>query len=528
MKVAVVPVSLEIGGTEVNALELAAATMRLGHDVVVISRPGPMQKVAEGLGLRVRLVDFPLSGRPRPKSVQLLRRSLREERPDIVHAYEERIAVEAFYAVGVVGDTPIVMTEYCMRAHFMTPRSIPVVAGTAEVADAHRSTWGHNDVFVIEPPVDTVANSPDSKSGETQREAWGIERSEKLVVIVSRLDLYFKIDSIIDAIDAVACVAKDGVPARLMVVGDGEAMPALAQRADRINGDAGREIITLAGAMLDPIPAYRAADVVVGMGGSILRAMAIGKPTILVGERGYCRSLRSDTVQPMLKQGFWGIGDGRRGDRRLAALIEGTLGLTESQRGSIGEWGRKLVVERFGLEASGEKLVDVYASVASRDKNRKVALKETMRVPFAVGLDLMTYRVPARLRRAGVMRAGAEGEHYASAQFSLRTHLEGWRGDYPNSRAGGGKIVSCVCTGVVWRRTARERADRRTCGGWGSALTEWAVVGGGGQWSYRESVSSRPGRSSWTRLGLDPGCVVPAHLYAARSLRHTDRVRQQK
>ena len=42
MKIMVMPIDLEIGGSEINAIDLAAAVHRHGHDVVVIGRHGPL------------------------------------------------------------------------------------------------------------------------------------------------------------------------------------------------------------------------------------------------------------------------------------------------------------------------------------------------------------------------------------------------------------------------------------------------------------------------------------------------------
>ena len=47
---------------------------------------------------------------------------------------------------------------------------------------------------------------------------------------------------------------------------------------------AGRQVVLLTGEIADPRPAYAAADVVVGQGGSALRGMAFGKPLVVVGE----------------------------------------------------------------------------------------------------------------------------------------------------------------------------------------------------------------------------------------------------
>ena len=57
--------------------------------------------------------------------------------------------------------------------------------------------------------------------------------------------------------------------------------------------------------MLDPRPAYAAADIVIGMGGSSLRGMAFGKPTIVVGI-GSSRRFFSRDERPLLHYGLYG------------------------------------------------------------------------------------------------------------------------------------------------------------------------------------------------------------------------------
>ena len=63
-------------------------------------------------------------------------------------------------------------------------------------------------------------------------------------------------------------------PLRLIIVGDGEVRSELNRLAAETNAKLGRTAVVLAGALLDPRPAYAAADVVVGMGGSPLGGMA--------------------------------------------------------------------------------------------------------------------------------------------------------------------------------------------------------------------------------------------------------------
>jgi hypothetical protein len=53
MKILVFAHHLEIGGTQVNAIEISAALRDLhGHNVVLFATPGPMVKLIEKKGLR--------------------------------------------------------------------------------------------------------------------------------------------------------------------------------------------------------------------------------------------------------------------------------------------------------------------------------------------------------------------------------------------------------------------------------------------------------------------------------------------
>ena len=87
MHVVQVLVSLNLGGSELVAVELSEHLLAAGHRVSVIAADGP-------LGERVRvggaeLLDWPI-GRKRPATLRYisrLREWLAAERPDIVHVH---------------------------------------------------------------------------------------------------------------------------------------------------------------------------------------------------------------------------------------------------------------------------------------------------------------------------------------------------------------------------------------------------------------------------------------------------------
>ena len=72
---------------------------------------------------------------------------------------------------------------------------------------------------------------------------------------------------------------------------------------------------------MDPRPAYAGADLVVGMGSSALRALAIGRPLIVQGEDAFSEIFEPQTYDLFLKQGFYGLGDKKPGAQLLARQI---------------------------------------------------------------------------------------------------------------------------------------------------------------------------------------------------------------
>ena len=102
-------------------------------------------------------------------------------------------------------------------------------------------------------------------------------------------------------------------------------------------------------------PAYAAADVVVGMGGSALRGMAFAKPVIVVGEKNFAEVFDQDTAQGFYDRGIYGLGDGSRGHQPLATRIERLAHGPDRMR-SIGGFSREFVLKHFSLETVADAL----------------------------------------------------------------------------------------------------------------------------------------------------------------------------
>src|SRR5260370_16354183 len=95
VKVLVYPPAMEIGGSQLNALEIAAAVRDRGHEVTVVSRPGPLLKSVRRLGLSPVPLDPPPRRVPSPHAAAPLTRLSPGSGGDIVHGYEGPPPVEA-------------------------------------------------------------------------------------------------------------------------------------------------------------------------------------------------------------------------------------------------------------------------------------------------------------------------------------------------------------------------------------------------------------------------------------------------
>ena len=371
MKVLVYPNDIAIiGGSQINAIDLAAAVSDAGHEVVMYGIEGILARYIEEKGLRF-IPARRLRYRPAPSRIAQLMTIARRERVDLIHAYEWPACLDAYFGAHLVGGVPLLCTVLSMEVPPLIPDSVPLVLGTEELADEARRTRAN--VSVVEPPIDVDADHP-GIDGDGFRRAHGVNDDDILVVTVSRLSIELKLDALVEAIDAVGLLARHH-RVRLIIVGDGEARHQLEARAAKVNERIGRQIVVLAGPMMDPRPAYAAADVVAGMGSSAMRALAIGKPVIIQGAGGFSLPFGPENLDTFLWQGFWGVGTGEHHGERLASQLR-PLVADRELRERLGGYGRKIVEERFSISRAAGTIEGLYAATVRQKSPRHRRARE--------------------------------------------------------------------------------------------------------------------------------------------------------
>ncbi len=347
--------TMEIGGTQINAIELARTVAELGHESIVFGPPGDITHVVEEFGLE--FVAAPPAGEPPAvRTSMAIWRLARKRKVDLIHAHYWTPAVEAAYGGFLTRGIPTVATIYTPEVpRWALPRSMPIIVGTAELAESERGYRPRT--YLLEPPVDTVANAPVADTSGA-RARFGLRPDETAIFVVCRLTPELKREGLLAAARVMGNLA-GAHRLRLFIIGDGPSRAEIQAQADLANAAAGREVVTLTGQMTDPRDAYAAADIMLGMGGSALRAMAFGKPLVVQGERGYWRLLTPESLDFFLDKGWYWLGDGSDGAPLLQEILLGLLDRRDTWA-SLGALAREVIVSRFSLEAAGRQLVEIY------------------------------------------------------------------------------------------------------------------------------------------------------------------------
>ncbi|ACL41852.1 glycosyl transferase group 1 [Pseudarthrobacter chlorophenolicus A6] len=397
MRILVYPHELAMGGSQINALDLAAAVRELGHDVCIYATDGVLLD-------KVNELELPYIRAPRsrysvdPGTIRKLNSTVRQMNIDIVHAYEWTAIVNTGFGPHLTGKPKAVMTVLSMDIPDFLPRDIPMIVGTQGLAELEAQR--RDNVHVIEPPINTELNK--SRGTDTARRQIGIPSQSLVVSIIGRLTTDLgKLDGVLAAIRVIDKLAlvRDVI---LAIAGDGEGFTEVHGLASTVNQRHGREVVRVLGNVLDPRPVYDAADVVLGMGSSALRGMAFSKPLIVQGRCGFWRTASPETEAQFLKDGWFGtVG---AGEVELESALSELLA-DAPRREMLGDYGRRLVEERFGVAQAAERLVSIYRAQLSAPRKPAAHAASVARS----GFETAKFRLSMRRQMRSVRMTNSPG-----------------------------------------------------------------------------------------------------------------------
>ena len=361
--------SLEMGGTQINAVDLADGVRSFGFEPHLAGWRGPtmgLVEVAGRRGLSIEVLQRSATSVGRARTVAALYQGLK---PDLVHVYGGVEARAGFWGAALLGRVPLILTVYEMRIPRNFYRSPALVVGTGYLAEAYAKRRG--PTVLISPPVDTTRDQVISAGGE-QLDAGRPAQGRIRLVMVTRVDEAMKARHIEAAMATMRHLPEH---VDLTVVGTGDAMHRLSRLATDTNGELGRTAVQMVGEMTDPRPAYAAADIIMGMGSSAARGLSFGKPLVVIGEYGVPELFTPMSSLSIFHRSFW---NERRPSRETEAIEDLLQPLVQDQRlrEELGVYGRGFAERNFSLREMTDRLAALYGSMATSGSWRSDWLRD--------------------------------------------------------------------------------------------------------------------------------------------------------
>jgi polysaccharide pyruvyl transferase CsaB len=366
MKILMATMGLDIGGAETHIVELAKQLRKEGHDVCVASNGGVFVSELEQAGIRHEKV--PMHRRNifcMLRSLVLLRRLIRRERPDIVHAHAR---IPAFLC-GVLHRTmgfPFVTTDHGVFdtsgiLKYVSHWGEKTLAVSEDIKDYLMDNYSvpAEDIIVTVNGIDTEKFSP-SVSGASVASELGLDPDHPILTHVSRLDdrsalVARQLIDLAEALDR----AVPGV--QLVIVGGGSLLGKLRARADRVNQALGRRCVILTGPRTDVNLILAVSQVFVGVSRAALEAMAAACPVIVAGTAGYIGVFDETQLSLAKNTNFCCRGcPPSTGDRLLADLTRVFRDMDEDRRQALGAYGRQVVLDLYSVRRMTQDTLAAY------------------------------------------------------------------------------------------------------------------------------------------------------------------------
>lgn len=362
--IALLCMSLNIGGAETHIYELAKALTAQGHTVTVFSNGGVYADALQQEG--IRHIKTPLHTKTASSlltSYRILKQEFKTNRPSVVHSHT-RISNFIGGMVCRKLHLPMVTTvHFNFRCNFFFRRFSDWGQRALAVSEDLKTYLVKN--YQYNPAhVALTVNGIDMERFKKQdasafRASLGIAPEEKMILMVSRLDKEASIH-VSRFLDIAPKVFKRVPDSRLVIVGNGKLYRDFERRAEEINRALGKEFILMQGAKTNIEEYTAAADLFVGISRSALEAMASKVPTVLLGNLGYL-GLYSDAIQKeCIETNLTCRGYPYPKEEALIDLVCGCL--TGKDLSTETEEGYRLVQNHFSIHIMADSALAQYQS----------------------------------------------------------------------------------------------------------------------------------------------------------------------
>ena len=289
--IALLTMSLNIGGAETHIFELACELARRGNTVTVFSAGGVYADKLINNG--VSHIIAPLNKKDPVslyRSYKILCDFVKKIHPDVIHSHTRISNYTANIVCKQFGIPLVTTVHFNFKTGFFQKmfskwgnRAIAVSEDLKTyAADSYGYPREHISVTVNGINLNTFCKRDDTKL----KKQLGIKDNQKVLLCVSRLDEVAG-DHVFHVLNMAERIYKNNPECRIVIVGSGTRYNEFVKKADGINAVTAKDFIQLVGPQTDIFRFCNIADLFVGISRAALEAMASLVPTELKGNSCY-------------------------------------------------------------------------------------------------------------------------------------------------------------------------------------------------------------------------------------------------
>ena len=397
--------SLGVGGAETHILELALELAGRGIDVHVASNGGYYADALKSAGVTHH--QIPMHERRAVsmlKSFFLMRKLIKREKPDIVHAHARipgficgllhkmmrftfvttaHFDFEVGHGLRYLtnwGQKTLAVSQdirhYLIEYYNLAPDDIIVTVNGVDTERfspvAHRAGYGEDSAAAPGSEDGTAASGAEGAAahGVTTAariaEELGLDLTRPVIVSVSRMDENAALTArlLID----IASGLNSRIPGiQLVIAGDGNIFGELCAKAAAVNESTGMNTVIMTGMRTDIEDILSVADVFAGVSRAALEALSEAVPVILSGNEGFIGLFTPEKEQIAVSTNFTCRNCAEPSqDLLFDEIISFFETVSVSERRKLGLFGRELILSDYSVKRMADDCLAAYEAASYR------------------------------------------------------------------------------------------------------------------------------------------------------------------
>jgi len=371
MKVMYVVFEAKLGGHVLSAFTVANEMKARGHEVLFVGKKG---RLTPRIETEMPFVDLEIPifhgsrqtyfTRRSWAAVGRLRRLIRERHVDLVHAFDAGSYMHCYLAC-LLEQRPVLCT-ICggVDPYYNLPPCHRLIVFSDEQKNKMITQWHWpaDRIEIIRNRLD-LKYIGDEKQRLTRDElaGFGIRPDLPLIIMITSFR-GLQINGIFRLIDALEIARGKNEFQMVFIGGESDEVESYAKRMDVRFG---KGAVLFLKPIEDAFRFLMHASIVMGVGRCAFEGMAYGKPTIVIGDKGFAGVVEPKSVEDLAYYNFSGRNQKEPAPPELLAGVIRRLLENPAMRESMGGFGRRYVMEEFDVTIGAKRIEAIYIGMLS-------------------------------------------------------------------------------------------------------------------------------------------------------------------